>query len=80
MPAKVERRPRQALTERQLVDIGKAYLAGVPVLEIAAKYDVHRTTITELRKKMGIAERKSERGVKAIANEKDIAAARKAFK
>ena len=69
----------QEMTKNDLVQLGRDYLAGMPIGDIAEKYKLHRSTVTLLRKRLGLPDMRRPRGVKAIATEEEVKAAKKAL-
>lgn len=64
------------LTEKDLIQFGIDYMAGMPIKKIAIKYHIDRTTVNRYRRKLGLPLRDA-RGKGALASEQVIKRARK---
>jgi DNA-binding NarL/FixJ family response regulator len=58
---KPPRRKLRRLSTTQLEGLAKDYRSGMPLREIAAKYRVHRDTVNEHIRRMGLSQRHQRR-------------------
>lgn len=67
------------LSQEQLVELARDYQAGLPLTEIAAKFDIDTSSVTRIRKRLDLPARRN-RTVFRLAADEDIAAAREALR